>query len=162
MLQASTAVASTTSQYSQSNSITSQQSEKLTTYLADYDSTQLTESDAKKIVSQIQELGIRPGSGLESVLSENGIDAKGLAEQAGIKGGDDAGRPPPPPPGGGQGGGGGAQAAESVDESIVSLIADAVDAFAETEDAESTWSLLQPALEEAGYDTSQQLFDLYL
>ncbi|UWQ97710.1 hypothetical protein K3729_09420 [Rhodobacteraceae bacterium S2214] len=156
MLQANMA-AGYAAQSTQPTSITSQQAEKLTTFLADYDSSKLTESDAKKIVTQIKEIGIRPGSGLESLLSDNGIDAKDLANQAGIKGGD---RPPPPPPP--EGGQGGSQSKGSVDTGIVALIADAVEAFAETDDAETVWSLLQPALEEAGYDTSQQMIDVYL
>ncbi|MEO9864986.1 MAG: hypothetical protein ABJO29_14010 [Yoonia sp.] len=155
MLQANMA-AGYAAQSTQPTSITSQQAEKLTTFLADYDSSKLTESDAKKIVTQIKEIGIRPGSGLESLLSDNGIDAKYLVDQAGIKGGE---RPPPPPPEGGQGG---SQSKGSVDTGIVALIADAVEAFADTDDAETVWSLLQPALEEAGYDTSQQMIDVYL
>lgn len=157
MLQANITLAYN-NQYVQPTNITSQQNDKLTTYLADYDSTKLTETDAKKIVSQIQELGIRPGSGLESVLSEAGIDAKSLAEKAGLK--VEADRPPPPPPGEGKRD---AQGADAVDDAIVTLIADAIEAYAEQENEdETTWSLLQHALENAGYDTSQQLFDLYV
>ncbi|MCK0119649.1 hypothetical protein MWU61_03805 [Loktanella sp. F6476L] len=155
MLQANMA-AGYAAQATQPTSITSQQAEKLTTFLADFDSSKLTESDTKKIVTQIKEIGIRPGSGLESLLSDNGIDAKDLANQAGIKGGD---RPPPPPPEGGQAG---SQSKGSVDAGIVALIADAVEAFAVADDAETVWSLLQPTLEEAGYDTSQQMIDVYL
>lgn len=155
MLQANMA-AGYAAQSTQPTSITSQQAEKLTTFFANYDSSKLTESDAKKIVTQIKEIGIRPGSGLESLLSDNGIDAKDLTNQAGIKGGD---RPPHPPP---EVGHGGSQSKGSVDAGIVVLIADAVEAFAETDDAETVWSLLQPALEEAGYDTSQQMIDVYL
>jgi hypothetical protein len=148
------------------NALSTEQSEKLSASLSNYDTKNLTTEDALKIVAEIKELGIREGAGLESALSEAGIDAQALAEQAGIKGGEDAGRPPPPPPfpqDGGPSGSGEASGTSSLDEGIVSLIADAVESYAESDDeTETVWSLLQPALEEAGYDTSEPLIDFYL
>lgn len=146
----------------QTTKITEQQGKDLTEFLSEYDAENLSDENAKEIVAKIQDLGIVPGAGLASVLSEAGVDARGLAEQAGISGPSGAGGPPggprgaggPPPSGGGKG-------AESVDDAVVSLIADAVSAFEDSEDAESLWSILEPALEEAGYDTTQPVIDFY-
>jgi len=139
----------------QGANLTVAQSQNLTEVLSEYDAENLSDSDATEIVTQIKELGIRPGAGLESALSDAGFDATALAEQAGVGGRSDAaGPPPPPPPSGGSG-------RESVDDTVLSLFEDAVQSYNETEDAESVWSILQPMLEEAGYDTSQSVISFY-
>jgi hypothetical protein len=157
----------------QSSKLTEQQGQKLTEFLTNYDSDNLTENDAKEIVSQIKELGIKSGSGLTSVLEENGIDAKGLAEMAGVQGAEGARPSGGPPGGGGPGGaggpppGGGGKGRESVDETAVSLISDALESYtsatSSTSDTttESFWSVLEPTLQAAGYDTSKSVIDFY-
>lgn len=140
--------------------LTEEQNQKLTNFLSNYNSDNLSDGDAKEIISQIKELGITPGSGLASVLTEAGMDVKGLAEQAGIGGPSGAGGPPPggPPPGGPPPG---ANGRDSVDDTLVSLIEDAAQSYEESDDAESIWSILEPTLQEAGYDTSQPVIDFY-
>lgn len=140
--------------------MTEEQGQDLTDFLADYDTDDLSEDDAKQIVSKIQELGITPNADLASVLSGSGIEMQALGELAGIsppEGGPPAGGPPPggPPPSGGPRG------SESVDETVVSMIAEAVEAYEDSDGSESLWSILEPALQEAGYDTSQPMIDFY-
>ncbi|MEP3345448.1 MAG: hypothetical protein ABJN34_11410 [Litoreibacter sp.] len=141
--------------------LTESQGKELTNFLSDYDGDNLSDENAREIVSKIRDLGITPGSGLANVLSDAGIDARSLTQQAGIgpvarapAEADVAVRPPPPPEGAGRGG-------ESVDDAVVSLISDAVKAYEESDDAENLWSVLKPALQEAGYDTTQPLVDFY-
>jgi hypothetical protein len=157
----------------QSSKLTEQQGQKLTELLTNYDADNLSENDAKEIVSQIKELGIKPGSGLASALETSGIDAKGLAELAGIQGAEGAKPSGGPPGGGGPGGsggpppGGGGKGRDSVDDTAVSLIADALESYtsATSSTSESTtesfWSVLEPALQAAGYDTTKSVIDFY-
>lgn len=156
----------------QSSKLTEQQGQKLNEFLTNYDSSNLSENDAKEIVSQIKELGIKAGSSLATALETNGIDAKGLAELAGVQGAEGA-KPSGPPPGGGKGGPGGAggpppsggKGRESVDDTAVSLISDALESYtsaAETDGStESFWAVLEPALQAAGYDTTKSVIDFY-
>jgi hypothetical protein len=147
---------------SQEVKVTEKQGQELTDFLSDYDTENLSDENAKEIVSKIQELGITPGSGLASILGDSGIDARSLVQQAGISGpsgaggpgGLQGGRPPPPNDGAGTG-------SETVDDAVVTLISDAVKAYEESDEAETLWSVLEPALKDAGYDTSQPLVDFY-
>lgn len=140
-----------------SSKLSETESQQLTEILSNYNTEELSDDDAKTLVSRIQEIGIETGVGLANALNEAGIDAKELGTQAGVGGPKGANGPP----GSGKGGGG-PQGVESVDDTIVSLVADAVDAYETSdEDSESVWSLLEPALEEAGYDTSVNLIDFY-
>lgn len=157
----------------QSSKLTEQQGQKLNEFLTNYDSANLSEDDAKEIVSQIKELGIKSGSSLATALEENGIDAKGLAELAGVKGAESARPNGGPPGGGGPGGaggpppGGGGKGRDSVDETAVSLISDALESYTSatsdtsTTTTESFWSVLEPTLQAAGYDTSKSVIDFY-
>lgn len=140
----------------QDSKMTSEQSEKLSTLLESYDADSLSDKDAKNLVSEIQELGITPGSDLASALGASGINASALAEQAGIgKGGEGDRPPPPPPPSDGQG-------VASVDDTAVSLISDAVAAYQVSDDETATLqSILEAAMEDAGYDTSKPLISFY-
>jgi hypothetical protein len=152
----------------QASKLTDQQGQKLTELLTNYDAENLSEKDAKEIVSQIKELGIKSGSGLASALETAGIDAKGLAEKAGIQG-PQGGQPNGPPPGGGGGPGGagrpppggGGKGRDSVDETAVSLIADAVKTYNSSDTSDSLWSVLEPELQNAGYDTTKSVIDFY-
>ncbi|SNR61416.1 hypothetical protein [Puniceibacterium sediminis] len=158
------------SQNRQNSPLTQNQSTKLAETLSRYDADNLSDDDAKALVTSIRELGIKAGSGLADALGAAGIDAGDLAQKAGIggpggppggKGG--PGGPPPggkggPPPGGGQG----AKGVESVDEAVVSLIKDAAEAYEASEDEESSFAdILAAKLEEAGYDPSQPVVDFY-
>lgn len=92
----------------QNRSMTDEQSQTLTEFISDYDTSNLSKEDATKIVWQMKELGINPGVDLAAVLKASGIDAKGLAEQARVGKPESAGGPP-----GGRGGQGG-QVAQAV------------------------------------------------
>lgn len=133
--------------------MTAEQSEKLSEVLENYDTENLSYEDAKSLVSQISELGIEPGRDLAAALGEAGLDARDLANQAGIgRGGD---RPPPPPPGAG------GKGSDSVEDAVVSLISEAVEAYSETSEDQTLGSYVMSALEEAGYDTSKPVIDFY-
>ncbi|MGO4909763.1 hypothetical protein ACEN2J_15675 [Pseudorhodobacter sp. W20_MBD10_FR17] len=156
----------------QSSKLTVQQGQKLNEFLTNYDSSNLSENDAKEIVSQIKELGIKAGSSLATALETNGIDAKGLAELAGVQGAEGT-KPSGPPPGGGQGGPGGAggpppsggKGRDSVDDTAVSLISDVLESYTSAAETDGTtqsfWSVLEPALQAAGYDTTKSVIDFY-
>ncbi|MEP4198825.1 MAG: hypothetical protein ABJL99_24640 [Aliishimia sp.] len=143
--------------------MTEEQGQKLADLLSQYDAENLSDEDAEDIVSQIKELGIEPGAGLATGLADAGFDARGLAEQAGIAGNgppgggppDGGSRPKGPPPGGSF------QGVDSVDSAAVSLIADVVESFQNSDETDSLWDVLEPALQDAGYDTSQSIIDFY-
>lgn len=59
--------------------------------LSGYDPKGLSQDDARSMVSQISELGIRSGRGLSRALADAGFDAQNLARAARIR------RPAPPP-----------------------------------------------------------------
>lgn len=86
------------------SSVTSEQASAVADLLSDYDAEGLSEEDAQSIVSQIKELGIKPGAGLADTLAASGFDAQDLAETAGLspQGGPPGGGKGGPPPGGGQ------------------------------------------------------------
>lgn len=77
-------------------SFTEEQKSTLSEILAQYDSEDLSEEDAKSIVETFQKAGIRPGEELKNLLKEAGYSAQELANLAGIEGGQQN-RPPPPP-----------------------------------------------------------------
>ncbi len=138
------------------------QGQKLTVVLSIYYTNNLTNDDAKSLVAQIKEIGIESGTGLATALGDAGIDARALGKQAGVGG------PPPgaPPPGGGPGGScvpapSAGKGRDSVDDSIVSLIAQAVESYQNSDTAETLWSVLEPVLPDAGYDTSKPSIDFY-
>jgi hypothetical protein len=136
-------------------SLTDTQKQGLDDVLSNYDVENLSDSDAKEIVSQIEELGIAKGQGLASALGDVGIDARDLAEQAGIGSAEGNGdRPPPPPPGGGPKGPD--EAAISTLQPVVEQLQASVDASDEDVDFET---MLTQALDDAGLDTSSPIVD---
>ncbi|MEP2642784.1 hypothetical protein [Roseobacter sp.] len=143
----------------QSSILTEEQSTKLTKALTEYDTENLSDDDAKALVSTIKELGIAPSAGLAKALSEAGIDARELAEQAGISGGGPGG------PGGGPGGpgrpDGQSGSSSGVDEAVLSLIQEATESYEASEIEESFADILAATLTENGYDSSQPTVDFY-
>lgn len=131
--------------------LTTTQQDGLTQLLAQYDAENLSDDDAKALVSGIQELGIKPGSGLTTALADAGIDARGLAEQAGL------GKPPPP------GGGGGAQGSSGPDSAAVETLRSIVETLqAEAEEGETEFDFttaLIERMEEAGLNPYQPTLD---
>jgi Ca2+-binding EF-hand superfamily protein len=77
-----------------SSSTSSSQSETISSILLEYDSSNLSQNDAKSIVSAFQEAGIEPSEELVSAMAEAGFDAKEVGTLAGVAG----------PQGGGGGG----------------------------------------------------------
>lgn len=144
---------------SQTTSMTEEQTTQVKTLLAEYDGKSLTADDAQDLVTKIREMGVNPGEELAQVLSDSGIDAQDLAELAGISG------PGGPPKGGGDPGGGpgggGPSGAASLDETVVSLIADAAEAYEESQEDQSFAEYLTSVLDEQGYDTSKPVIDYY-
>ena len=81
----------------QSQNLTESQLEIISSVLSNYDSENLTQSEATQIVEAFQAAGIRPGSSLESAMAAEGFSAKEVGELAGV-GSKGAERMPPPPP----------------------------------------------------------------
>jgi len=145
--------------------LTSEQVKNIADHLSSKGASDLTDDTVKDFIDQNRKLVVISGSDLAAALEDAGIDVKDLAEKLGgangtggpgrHRNGDNQPPPPPPPP----------QVAKgiaSVDETIVTLVADAVAAFHETGEEDATsWAAVSSALEEAGYDTSQSLVDFY-
>ena len=85
---------STSDTSTSSSSTSSSQSDTISSILAEYDASNLSESDAKSIVSAFQEAGIEPSEELVNAMAEAGFDAKEVGTLAGVAG----------PQGGGGGG----------------------------------------------------------
>jgi hypothetical protein len=75
-----------------SQPLTEDQQQLLTDTLSEYDTENLTSSDAQSIIETLSDAGIQPGKELESAMAELGFDAKNIGELAGGEH-----RPPPPP-----------------------------------------------------------------
>jgi len=150
---------------SNTRSLNNTQQQGLTEALSNYDTDNLSDDDAKSLVSDIQDLGIQKGHALTEALSDAGIDANQLAEQAGIAGRD---KPTGPGgPGGGPGGGGGPSGAEASkgNSAAIETLQSIVDQLQETatdDDDLSFSEQLAQALEDAGIDTSTPIVDYRL
>lgn len=83
---------------SSSEGISSSQDEIISSVLADYDANNLSESDAKAIVTAFQDAGIEPSEELTSALDEAGFDAQEIGTLAGVGAQAAGGETPPPPP----------------------------------------------------------------
>ena len=66
------------------SSSSSSQADTISSILAEYDAANLSESDAKSIVSAFQEAGIEPSEELVSAMAEAGFDAKEVGTLAGV------------------------------------------------------------------------------
>ena len=65
--------------------LTDKQSQLVTDTLSKYDPNNLTEADAKEIVSSFREAGIRPSKALKEAMLAKGFDAKEVVKKAGIR-----------------------------------------------------------------------------
>ena len=65
--------------------LTDKQSQLVTDTLSKYDPNNLTEADAKEIVSSFREAGIRPSKALKEAMLAEGFDAKEVVKKAGIR-----------------------------------------------------------------------------
>jgi len=66
--------------------------------LANYDASNLSESDAQAIVTAFSEAGIQPSKELAETMQSLGFDAREVGDLAGVSGQQAGGMPPPPPP----------------------------------------------------------------
>ncbi|MEP2889109.1 hypothetical protein [Tateyamaria sp.] len=135
-----------------SQRLNTEQADKLSVILSNYDTKSLDRDAASKIVTEIKGVGIEPGAGLANALTDNGIDARDLRDVAGLggpPGGPPAGGPAAGgPPGGGQFGGGGGPTgagAASVDAAVVSLFEEAATIY----EADKTGQTLPKSLHSA-------------
>jgi Ca2+-binding EF-hand superfamily protein len=69
---------------STTTSSSSSQADTISSILAEYDASNLSESDAKSIVSAFKEAGIQPSEELVSAMAEAGFDAKEVGTLAGV------------------------------------------------------------------------------
>ncbi len=74
--------------------LTEEQESLISEILSQYDTENLSASDAASIIEAFDEAGIRPGQALEEALAAEGVDARELGDIGGVGGR----RPPPPPP----------------------------------------------------------------
>ncbi len=139
---------------SQEARISPAQEQALTGFLSLYDTDNLSKANAQEILAKIREIGIPPGAGLASILSDFGVDARSLNEKAGVGGTAEKEEQSAPANEENKGRAG-------VDDTLVSLISDAVKAYEESDEADTLWSVMEPALRNAGYDTSRPLIDFY-
>ena len=120
--------------------------------LSNFDADNISESDAKSIVSQIKEAGIAPGRALTEAFAEEGFDAATIGEKSGVKGD----RPPPPPPPPGEAGGVNGEINSEALSALTLLLETAND----TELTEADWTEFYENLEEQGVDTSNPFVDI--
>lgn len=125
--------------------ISSSQEETIASVLEQYDSDNLSQSDAQDIVAAFKEAGIEASDELASAMEEAGFDAQEVGTLAGV--GAQGGTPPA-----GGGGGGGAMSSSEVEEVFDDLDTneDGVVSLAELQEAYSSSS------EESSSVTSEQ------
>ena len=82
---------------SSDSSLSLDQQETIQDVLSNYDSNNLSSSDALEIVSAFQNANIEPSRSFENALSSLGFDAKEIGDLAGVGPQGQGGMPPPPP-----------------------------------------------------------------
>ncbi|MEP4248497.1 hypothetical protein [Tateyamaria sp.] len=149
-----------------SQRLNTDQTDKLSAILSNYDTKSLDGDAASKIVTEIKDAGIGPGAGLANALADNGIDARDLRDAVGLggpPGGPPAGGPAAGgPPGGGQFGGGGGPTgagAASVDAAVVSLFEEAATIYEADETGQTFAEIVAQRLESEGLTYNQPLVD---
>jgi len=121
--------------------LSDEQKALVTETLSNYDPENLSEDDAKAIVSAFREAGIRPGKDLADAASELGFDLREIGKQAGLE-------PPKGPPPGAEGAkGDGAGHLNTGDLDALKGILEGYDLAALSEEDEES---ILGALEEAG------------
>ena len=78
--------------------LSTEQKDTISSILSEYDSSALSEQDAKEIVQALQDAGIRPSKDFANTLEAAGFDAREIGDLAGVspplRG--EGGTPPPP------------------------------------------------------------------
>lgn len=131
--------------------LTESQSAGLQKILSDYDPNNLSTSDAKDIVSQIKDLGIRPGAALAQSLNDAGFDPGELRQAAGLEG-QRRSAPPPPPS---------AQTGGQIDQTAIDSLTSILENYDLTDLSDADQQNIQSQLNEAGFSYAEpgQIFD---
>ncbi|MBU0924421.1 hypothetical protein KKG81_06000 [bacterium] len=99
-ISSSSAVYASTSASSTSrtqSSLSTDQTDLISSILSNYDASSLSEEDAQSIVAAFQDAGISPSKELESAMDEAGFSAQEVGQLAGVGPRGGGGMPPPPP-----------------------------------------------------------------
>jgi len=133
---------------STSNNLSSSQRDTISSVLENYDSSNLSQSDALEIVAAFKEAGIQPSSELASVMEEAGFDAHEVGTLAGVgaQGQAGSGSSSGGPSAGGGGQGGGASSSEEeydvMDTNLDGVVsADEIEAYYGTSSDDSSDNL---------------------
>lgn len=133
-LQSIASTMNTAQNSSKNTSLSEEQQKFVSTLLASYDVSNLSENDAKSIVESLKNEGIEPGKSLEKAMSDSGFSAKEVGTLAGVgqnsgtqKGG---GMPPPPPP----------SNSASLSEEDTSVISELLDSLLSIDESDTTTS----------------------
>ncbi|MCD9148870.1 hypothetical protein [Pseudophaeobacter flagellatus] len=140
--------------YKKSTKMNEEQAAKLAEFLSSFDGDNLLDENARTVVFQVREQDLAAGPDLAASLAGAGGGAAERAAQAGIGASDRRNGPPAPPQE--------TQGVATVDDAVVQLIADAVEAYDGSQPGDATLGqAVQAALEQAGYDSSQSQIDFY-
>ena len=80
------------------SSLSSDQRQLIENTLSEFNSDQLTETDAIAITETFAEAGIQPSREFAQAMADEGFDARTVGDLAGVGGSQQGGMPPPPPP----------------------------------------------------------------
>lgn len=130
----------------QGQSLTNDQRQGLKRILDNHDPKSLTQSDARRIVTEIGELGLSAGPALGRALKTAGFDPKMLGGGAKMLGGGAKPAPPPAKP-------------DRSDEAAVTVLKKIVSELSDTQDPEAFKTQLAAKLEEAGISTNRPIVD---
>lgn len=138
--------------------LTPDQLSGLAKVLENYDPNNLSQSDAKDIVSQLKDLGVAPGRGLASAMADAGFGARGVGQKAGV--GKDG--PPPPPPGNGSPESPNGQNSGTIDREAIAALKLLIEGYAGNDITDDDWTDILTAMDDNGYDLSKTLLDVKL
>lgn len=132
--------------------INSQQVDALKNVLSNYNASNISETDAKTIISEVRELGVAPGRPLAIIFAGEGFEAAAIGNKAGAGGKEQA--PPLPQERSGPKG--------EINKEAVAALKLLVDAKQGEDITQSEWADFYSDLEDKGVDTSRPFIDLKL
>ena len=130
-----------------STDLTDQQRAKLSEVLSGYDAKALTDDHTAAIAAQIKDLGIAPGRGLTTALTDAGFDARTLTAAL-PKDGPPPAKPEDPGPG-------------SVDKEAVARVVKILESYDSAGEGGDVWSDLFEELDASGIDSAKPIVDFY-
>jgi hypothetical protein len=130
----------------------------LTKVLGTYDSQNLSQSDAKEIVSQIKGLGITPGRSLATAMGGAGFDARDIGRKARV----DQDGPPPPPPSEGIPDEPRGQTPGTINKEAIGALKLLIEGYAGNDITDDDWNDILTAMDDSGYDLSKTLLNVKL